>query len=67
MATIADWKARWAANEKACIARMQAYRRMTREQREAAVAHLMDMQPGRVRVFRTQEILEAHIELGMVR
>jgi hypothetical protein len=38
---------------------------MTGEQREAAVAHLQEMHPGRSNVFWATEIVEAHIELGM--
>jgi hypothetical protein len=65
MATFADWQARWKANEQAGIARQVACGKMTRDQREAAVAHLQELHPGRSNVFRAQEILEAHIELGM--
>lgn len=65
MSTITEWRARWQASERAGIARQLAYSRMTREQREAAVAHLQEMQPGRTNVFRADEIIEAHLELGM--
>lgn len=65
MKSIQDWKARWAAAERAGIARQLAYSRMTREQREAAVAHLQEMRPGRDRVYWAQEIVEAYLELGM--
>lgn len=65
MQSIQDWKARWEAAERAGIARQLAYGRMTGDQREAAVAHLQEMQPGRTNVFWLQEILESHIELGM--
>lgn len=65
MSTITEWRARWAAAERAGIARQLAYSRMTREQREAAVTHLQEMQPGRDRVYWAQEIVEAYLELGM--
>ena len=65
MKSIQDWKNRWQASERAGIARQLAYSRMTGEQREAAVAHLQEMQPGRTNVFWAEEIVEAHIELGM--
>jgi hypothetical protein len=65
MKSIRDWKARWEAAERAGIARQLAYGRMTGEQREAAVAHLQEIQPGRTNVFWATEIVEAHIERGM--
>lgn len=65
MKSIQDWVARWQAAERAGIARQLAYSRMTAEQREAAVAHLQEMHPGRPNVFWAQEILEAQLELGM--
>jgi hypothetical protein len=65
MKSIQDWKARWAAAERAGIARQLAYSRMTGPQKEAAIAHLQERQPGRTRVFWLQEILESHLELGM--
>ena len=65
MSTIREWRDRWQAAERAGIARQLAYGRMTGDQREAAVAHLQEMQPGRTNVFWATEIVEAHIELGM--
>jgi hypothetical protein len=65
MASFADWQSRWQAAERAGIARQLAYSKMTREQREAAVAHLQEMQPGRTNVFWATELVEAHLALGM--
>ena len=65
VSTLEEWKAKYAANERAEAAKMAAYGRLTREQRLAAIAHLQEMHPGRERIYWSQEILEAHIELGM--
>lgn len=65
MKSIQDWMARWEAAEQAGIARQLAYGRMTKEQREAAVAHLQEMHPGRMKVYWATEIVESYLELGM--
>ena len=64
MKSLADWKARWQANEKACISRQVAFHKLTKEQREAAIEHLQEMQPGRTRTFWAEEILAAHEKTG---
>ena len=65
MQSIQEWREKYIANERAEVARMVAYGKLSREQRLAAIAHLQEMQPGRENVFWAQEILESHIELGM--
>ena len=64
MQSIQEWRDKYLAIERDEVARMVAYRNLTREQRATAITHLREMQPGRTNVFWASEILDAHLSRG---